>query len=248
MSVPPYSDRLQRWFRLYLRRYFRKHFDAVLTGGATIEDDDRPLLVYANHPSWWDPIHFSLICAREFPERRIYGPMDAEALERYPFFKRIGVFGVDASPSGARNFLRAGSAILVEPRASLWVTAEGAFTDPRERPVELMAGVARLASRMARGRIVPLAVEYPFWNERSPVALSRIGTPIEVGLAGVDDWQSLLEDRLTETMEALAVDARSRDPKRFREVLTGERGVGFVYDLWRRLRHGDDRAGHEERT
>ena len=251
MSVPANSDRLTRWFRFYLRGYFRKQFDAVLCSGSPIVDDGEPLLVYTNHPSWWDPIHFLLICSAEFPERRIFGPMDAEALEQYGFFKKIGVFGVDRSAAGARAFVRTGSAILNEPRASLWITGEGAFTDPRKRPVEIMAGVAHLAKRMTRGRIVPLAVEYPFWNERSPLALSRIGEPIVIGEQAVDDWQATLESRLTETMDALAADVATRDASRFRPVLEGRRSVGFFYDAWRRLRAALGgrrfRAGHEER-
>jgi hypothetical protein len=45
----------------------------------------------------------------------------------------------------------------------------------------------------------------------------------------------LLEQRLTETMDALARDAISRDPGLFREIVRGRVGVGGIYDVWRRM-------------
>ena len=37
-------------------------------------------------------------------------------------------------------------------------------------------------------------------------------------------------------MDALALDAQSRDPARFLTLVDGSAGVGGVYDLWRRAR------------
>ena len=63
----------------------------------------------------------------------------------------------------------------------LWITAEGSFTDARTRPVRLRPGLAHLARRVPGATIVPLALEYPFWDERTPEALCRFGTPMESG-------------------------------------------------------------------
>ena len=45
-----------------------------------------------------------------------------------------------------------------------------------------------------------------------------------------------LQERLTQTMDQLAVDVSSRDGSRFETVLSGEAGIGGVYDLWRSAR------------
>lgn len=236
-----YSPRLVAWFVTWLEGYFRRSFDGVrlAKAGAAPALADGPLIVYANHPSWWDPIHFLLIARHAVPGRRAYGPMDAEALDRYRFFKRIGVFGIDpGSRRGAVEFLRTGRAVLASPGASLWVTAQGEFCDPRRRPLVLQPGVAHLASELERGIVLPLAVEYPFWNERLPEALSRFGEPIDVAanaLASVAEWTRLLEQRLEVAMNALAEDAAARDPGRFHTLVLGRAGVGGVYDRWRRL-------------
>lgn len=239
--VRRYSPRLAGWFAVWLEGYSRRAFDGVRVARAGLPSavPDGPLLVYANHPSWWDPIHFLLISRFALPGRRLYGPMEAEALERYRFFKRLGVFGIDpTSRRGAVVFLRTGRAVLNAPGASLWVTAQGRFCDPRQRPLDLQPGIAHLARGLDRGTVLPLAVEYPFWDERLPEALSRFGEPIDVAeQAGgtADDWTRLLEQRLQIAMDDLAEDVASRDPARFHTLVLGHAGVGGIYDRWRRI-------------
>ena len=107
-EIPTISPTLARWFHRYLRFYFRRNFTGVrLRSDLDVAGlGDRPVVVYANHPSWWDPIFFMLIHRMTFPGRGMYGPMDAKALEKYGFVKRLGVFGVDLdSPRGAATFL-----------------------------------------------------------------------------------------------------------------------------------------------
>jgi hypothetical protein len=87
--------------------------------------------------------------------------------------------------------------------------------------------------------VVPLALEYAVWVERTPEALARYGEPIRVAdHVGLDGkaWTRLIEDRLTQTLDALNADAMSRDPGRFVTVIGGTAGVGGVYDVWRRAK------------
>lgn len=228
-------------FGWYLRWFFWRNFHAVrMAGGdAPRVAPDRPLIIYTNHPSWWDPALFILVSSTTLRDRTGFGPMEAEALGRYKLFRRLGVYGIDtASRQGAARFMAASLRILAQPGTALWVTAEGRFSDPRSRPVRLRPGIAHLARRVPGAVIVPLAIEYAFWNERKPEALVRFGVPVEADEArgrSVADWTTRLEQRLTETMDALSLDAISRDPALFRRLLRGRAGVGGIYDLWRRL-------------
>jgi hypothetical protein len=66
--------------------------------------------------------------------------------------------------------------------------------------------------------------------------LLRFGSAVETGRHhSVADWNALLEQHLTETMDALAHDAIERDPGLFRLLLRGRAGVGGIYDVWRRM-------------
>ncbi len=226
-------------FRLYLHWYFWRRFHAVRIsrGGLPAVAAGRPVIVYSNHPSWWDPATFILVANKLFPGRPGYGPIDSQSFRQYGLLRRMGAFGVpqDGRRSGA-IFLRACLAVLARPDAMLWITAEGGFTDPRARPIVLRPGLAHLARRVPGAVILPLALEYSFWNESQPEALLRFGPPVEPGDATVAQWTERLEARLTETMNALAAESMTRNPSLFQPLLRGGAGVGGVYDGYRRVR------------
>jgi 1-acyl-sn-glycerol-3-phosphate acyltransferase len=218
----------------------RRHFHAVRLSksGHPVPNSDAPTLVVLNHPSWWDPM-IGIVLSREFGDRDQFAAIDAVAVERYRFFRRLGFVGVDTKTlRGAAAFLRTGAALLSHPRRVFWVTAQGRFTDVRERPLALQSGVGHLAARLPDAVVLPVALEYTFWTESAPEALVRVGEPLFVAarphLTG-KAWTALIEAALTANLDALNAEATKRDPGAFTELLGGTAGVGGVYDLWRRL-------------
>ena len=234
------SHVLFRLFALYLRWYVGRRFHAIRISrtGLPHVPASGPLIVYSNHPSWWDPAVYILLCDMLFRSRAGYGPMDQAALGKYGLLERMGVFGVTQDdPRGGVQFLRTCDAVLARPGAMLWITAEGTFTDARVRPVALRPGLAHLARRVPGATILPLALEYPFWNESKPEALLRFGAPLHSGRDdSVAAWTQRLEAALTATMDALAAESVTRNPALFTPLLRGVTGVGGMYDLWRRAR------------
>lgn len=139
------------------------------------------------------------------------------------------------------------------PDTALWITAQGQFTDPRRRPVELRAGLGHLLRRCGRCVVVPLAFEYPFWNEKLPEALALFGEPIEItdGKARTaDEWTALIAHGLSNAMDRLSAWAQARDPEAFETVVAGRTGVGGVYDwirqIWAACRGRPFHPGHDE--
>ena len=148
----------------------------------------------------------------------------------------------------------ASRAILRRDHATLWITAQGEFSDVRKRPVILRSGVGRLAGEMSSGQIIPIAIEYPFWKDSKPEVLIRFGKPLGVPLPlGVSaagwlhgsarEWTSLIADALQASQDTLAAESQTRDPARFETLVLGRSGVGGIYDFGRRIRawmRGDD--------
>lgn len=226
-------------FGHYLRWRFARQFHAVRLSrtGFPVADPERPLIVYSNHPSWWDPALFVLISTRLMPRRVGFGPMEAGSLAKYRFFRHLGVFGIDPETrAGAARFLRTSLDLLRAGPNAMWITAEGRFTDARRRPVHLRPGIAHLARLVPDATILPLAIEYTFWDESRPEALARFGAPVARS-TGRDtrQWTALLEGALTETMDVLAAEAASRSPALFHPIVRGGAGVGGIYDLSRRI-------------
>lgn len=254
IALPKRSRLLISLFGYYTRRYIRRHFHAVRLDYANRGSlaVDGPLIIYVNHPSWWDPLICLLVARHCFPERKHYAPIDLAELERYRFFSKLGFFGVQPdSRRGAVALLRMGGAILEQPDAVLWITPQGRFADPRERPLELRAGLARLARRVGSCTLLPLAVEYPYWEERLPEALLRFGEPIRPS-ENIEDLEDLIRQRLEDAQDALAAHAMERDDSAFEIILQSREKVAFFYDLWRRLRAGirgeKARLGHGKAT
>lgn len=237
-----FSARHFAFFRFIFRRFSRRHLRAARVaqwGLPPPDDPSRPLVVYANHPSWWDGMAFMLYSTALFPGRRMFIPMEAKALSRYGFMRRLGVFGVEQhSARGAVAFLRTAQAVLAEPRHMLWMNAPGRFMDVRERPVPIAPGLVRMAELAPGARFLPMALEYPFWSERAPEMLAAFGPPLEgAALAPMDRAAraEALARALEAAMDRLAADAMARDPARFRFVLRGREGMGGVWQGWRRL-------------
>lgn len=253
-TLPRLSPRLQRWFFGYARRYIRRHFDRVrvVRTEMTPLPDDSPLLVYLNHSSWWDPLLCCLLAQQFFPDRAHYAPMDAQALRSYPLLSRLGFFGVEPGRiAGARAFLDHGRAIAAKASTGLWITPQGRFADPRERPLKLAAGLGRLVAGLESGRVIPVAIEYPFGQERLPEVVILIGETIDLSCVprhSASGWSELLASRLEAAQDRLAVHTVARNDAPFDTMLSGRRGVGVVYDGWRylqaRFRGETFRPGH----
>jgi 1-acyl-sn-glycerol-3-phosphate acyltransferase len=226
-------------FILYLRWLFWRRFSGVRLSKTGMPNlpPGRPVIIYSNHPSWWDPAFYILLGGRLFPDRVGFGPMEAKALGRYAILRRIGVFGVElGSAQGGLQFLSTSLRIFADPNAMLWITAEGQFTDPRQRPLSLRPGIAHLARRVPGLILLPLAIEYPFWNESRPEALARFGQPVTGdNTITVSQWMSRLDQALTNTMDQLAAESADRDPSLFRSLQRGKAGPGGIYDLIRRI-------------
>jgi 1-acyl-sn-glycerol-3-phosphate acyltransferase len=204
-----------------------------------LPNDDEPLIVVLNHPSWWDPL-LGIILSELLPDREHFAAIDVAAIKRYAFFRRLGFVGIDSkSVRGAMDFLRRGQRVLSGRRRALWVTAQGRFTDVRSRPLDLRSGVGHLAARLERGWVLPLAIEYSFWNESRPEALARFGEPIAIAdhrdLDG-KQWVKLIEGALTDALDDLNAETMFRDPAKFTTLIDGDSGVGGFYDLWRRAK------------
>lgn len=178
-----------------------------------------------------------LLAATLAPERRHYAPMDDEALNRYAILKRIGCFPVDIrSARGAVQFLRMGEAVL-RSGGVLWVTPQGRFADVRERPLLFKPGLAMLAARLGECTLVPVAMEYTFWDERKPEALVEIGEPIAVRGQTAEVLETQMTASLAAVMDRLRDAALTRNGQAFERVLLrGSVGVGGFYALGKQIR------------
>ncbi len=248
-----WSGVLNRGFRRYVRRFVRANFNAVrVSGHESLRGlENRSVLMFVNHPGWWDPMTAVLMTQLFFPGKRFAAPMDAEALRSYPILESLGFFGISReSVSGVRDFLRIGRELMRDGDVILWITPGGQFHDVR-REVPFLPGLSHLADREFSGVLIPMAMEYTFWNERRPELLVRFGPQVECGALPEDREARtrVLQGLLGTVQEQLAAAGIARSAAGFETVLQGRGGIGGLYDLWRwlvaKVRGKEFRSRHE---
>lgn len=174
------------------------------------------------------------------PGRTVYAPIDQQALKQYPFFANLGFYGIELGElEGAKRFLSVTRAILSRREAAVWMTPSGRFQDVRSHS-QFQPGLGHIASRAGQVTFLPVALEYTFWEERTPEALVEFGVPIRAGeeAKSKDEWQVDLEARLARAQASLAEKSIARDSDQFEVVLEGSAGIGGWYDFWRRIKSG----------
>ncbi len=240
-------------FRRHGERHLARHFNSVRLGRAHHPDftaaRDRPLIVYCNHSSWWDPLVCLQLAAQLLPERRHFAPIPAGALAGSRFLSGIGFYTVDDQPGRHARFRRhldAASQVLEEPGATLWIAPSWRLADPRQRPVEVRPWFGQLVHRLHRGVLLPLAMEFPFWDALLPEALVGFGQELAIEDAGMRarDWTAVLAAHLQEAQDQLAADAQTHDPNLFEPLLGAGAAAaaapagaarGGLPAVWRRL-------------
>src|SRR4030042_3728021 len=78
-----------KWLTLWkVSRKFRK-----VNISGNFHNKDLPLLLIANHVSWWDGFWVSYLNLKLF-RRKFHFMMDEEQLAMYPFFKKTGGYSI----------------------------------------------------------------------------------------------------------------------------------------------------------
>ncbi len=178
-------------------------FDSLALTGSENCRAEGPVVLYANHPDFWDPVVCALVCRTLLPGHQVFAPIDAEALKTHWYFQGLGFFGVDQnSVQGLRDFLKIGESVLRNvDRACLVVTPEGRFTDPNERPVVFRRGLSALLSRMRGVSAHPLALKYSGTESGKQTVSAHVGNAIDTERLSRHELHSALEQSMERTLD-----------------------------------------------
>jgi 1-acyl-sn-glycerol-3-phosphate acyltransferase len=230
------------FFGFIFERLLKRSFHAVrvVTAAPAPAASTPRLVIYTNHPSWWDPVTYIFMGRRLFPGRPLFSPMEEAMLVRYPFMAGMGAFPIShGSKRGAADFLASSAEVLKQDQNILLIACQGHFADARERPLKAEAGIAHLVSAGSNISFVPVAIEYVLWLEKRPELLLRFGPIIDgntLKSMPVPARLEYLRAALESTMDALAELSIARDATAFTTILSGASEINPVYDAWRRFK------------
>ncbi|MCU0720769.1 MAG: lysophospholipid acyltransferase family protein [Pirellula sp.] len=240
-KLPTSSKWLVDGFCWYSRGLVRKQFQSMGFLGteklASIPDH-HSTIVCANHASWWDPVVAMLSQNHYMSRRTLYAPIDADQLENYAVLKKMGFYGVRLqSFSGAQQFLETSKKLLANPSTSIWITPEGKFCDVRDHDQPLMPGMAHLVTKLRNTTIIPLALEYGFWDDSRPHIFGKFGEHINCEQLSFEDKSACnehLTQLLRQTQRDLAQIVMKRDPQAFNYLVSSHAKRLSWYDFARK--------------
>lgn len=184
-SAAPVRARPAEWaitaLHTYVRQAARRQFHGWSLQAedlAAVEDPGAPLLLLANHTSWWDGfVAFELT---HWLRHRCFVMMQADQLRQAKFFSYCGAFSLERDvPRQAYRDLRY-AATLLAPGHAMWMFPQGRRC-PADAPIVPEAGVARLLAWAPGVRVVPVAFRYGFLSEEHPEVFVWLGTPWTAG-------------------------------------------------------------------
>ena len=173
------SKSFERVFAAYNRNLIARRFEGLRVAGLKHLKDRAagvPLVLYANHSSWWDGLVAFAVGRKCGLEQ--YAMMEERQLAQYPFHRKLGAFGVVRE--NARESVRSieyAAQILNETSRALWIFPQGETLPNDARPLKMFTGAARIIERLTRVDVAAVAVRYEFLDDYRPEIFVRIEPP-----------------------------------------------------------------------
>jgi 1-acyl-sn-glycerol-3-phosphate acyltransferase len=168
-------------FDLFLRPWrSRRLIVAPIAGLPPLLPADRPLVIVANHTSWWDGFLLRDVHMALRPQAPMYSVMTRAELVRFPFLRLLGAVPLDtASPGSLLRLLRSlRSATRARPDSTILFFPQGRIWPAWKRPLGFKRGVELLARAIGPCFIIPVGVQIESLNRCSPTAFTKLGPVI----------------------------------------------------------------------
>jgi 1-acyl-sn-glycerol-3-phosphate acyltransferase len=197
--------------------------------------NDGPLIVYLNHPSWWDG-YLCFVIDRILLRSRFdsYLMMEDLQLRSYRFFTWSGAFSVDRTraESAARSLRYIAALLGREQPSSLFIFPQGTISPNDQRPLRLYRGAAQIAAQLNREvSFLPVALRYEFGKEQRPEALMRIGPAHRVAPPlHATALTRELQQRLSQNCDQLRDDFLEGRTASYPTIVHGRTGINRLFD------------------
>lgn len=223
-------------YRLLIRYPLWHAFERVAAQihGPLPHPADGPVIIYLNHPAWWDG-HMCFLIDRLLLRHTFdsYLMMEDLQLRAYRFFTWSGAFSVSRSDprSAVRSLRYIGRLLQERPGRALYIFPQGTLTPNDRRPIVAYAGVARIVAQLGGATLLPVALRYEFRGEQRPEALLRVGPAHHVvAPIAVTALTAEIQQRLTASADALRDDAVSGQCATYPTLVRGRPSINRVFD------------------
>lgn len=212
----------------YLRYQLSRRFFSVRVDGFDGFDtffrnaESYPVLFFGNHQTWWDGF-FAYELARHYDiDQRVI--MEEKNLRKFPFFRYVGVFGVDLQSKAGRaqSLMHCVRTLKTEkPRRTLLIYPHGRLVSPLESTwPPFQPGIETILKLSPEVQAVPIIHEIVPGNHQLPEVFMEVGQPIP---AKSRPDLAQLEHALADTRASMARKALERSHSSGSFFLSGPR-------------------------
>lgn len=232
--IPAKKNRIiGRLFAFYHKRLIRKHFYAIhLAGKENLEtiESSLPVIMYANHSNWWDGF-IAYFLTNRYLQEDDYLMMDIKQMEKYFFFKYIGVFSVNRKvPAEAIRSINYAAELLKDSERYLWIFPQGDMVPQESRPLKFFSGITRLAEKTGSVNIVPVCFRYEYLMEQRPEVFISIGKPELFTGKSENDQTEHLRLNLETQLDKLRDDVTCGNIGNFTTIFRGKNSRNKTFD------------------
>ncbi|MDQ3321423.1 MAG: lysophospholipid acyltransferase family protein [Acidobacteriota bacterium] len=196
-------------FSFYNRNLIKRRFHSLQVSGLNEivgRSSGVPLILYANHSSWWDGLvafEISRKC-----KLSSFIMMEERQLKKLFLFRQLGAFSVvRENPRQAVKSIDYAAQILKKDfRHSLWIFPQGEILSNDLRPVRFFNGISRIVEKTSSVQLLPVAIRYEFLENFKPDIFVKIGK-LEMFEIGANfqpkKYTEILAIRLTRILDKL---------------------------------------------
>lgn len=194
-----------RAFDLVLRPWMRRHVRVHVAGAVPAIPPDVPLLLCANHESWWDGFLLREVQRRLRPGAGFHAVMLDAELSRRPFLRPLGALGVTpGSTASVRRLFHTLTALAHRrPDAVVAYFPQGRIRPGSPLPLDFRRGVGAAAEALSPCRIVPVGIRVVPGRTHRMDALLSVGEPLAVP-RGRRPSPAVVERAVEEELEAIS--------------------------------------------
>lgn len=198
-----------------------------------------PVILYANHSSWWDG--FAAFMLEQRLGFDVHVMMEKQNLEKSSFLRWLGAFAVDLkNPHGAALALRRAAHLLASkapkdaPHPVVVLYPQGRMASWEERPLRFQHGLQWLCQHSPHIPTIPMACRYEFMREERPHVLLRIGKPVK------STKTHDLEHALSVELDAMDHHCKHWSLEGYERLWQGKLSANKRWERWMRRYAGDD--------
>jgi chlorobactene lauroyltransferase len=211
-------------FSIYNRNLLKRRFHSLQVSGLDFLREKNagiPLIIYANHSSWWDGLVASEISKMAKLDSFIM--MEEKQLKNLFLFRKLGAFSVvRENPRKAVESINYTVNLLKKTDRTLWIFPQGEILPNDARPMKFYNGLSRIIEKISEVFVVPLAMRYEFLSEFKPQVFVKISSP-EL-FKNSKDFESkkmteIMKSRLTNVLDELKTDIISKNFSNFERII-----------------------------